>query len=79
MAENKKTYDLECVQEGFANGVAPGFPLSDKQKDFIKDKIPLARIGRPEDVAYCVKFLVSDQANYITGQTIHVNGGLAML
>jgi len=33
MAENKKTYDLECVQEGFANGVAPGFPLNDKQKE----------------------------------------------
>ena len=38
MAENKKTYDLECVQEGFANGVAPGFPLSDKQKEKMIDK-----------------------------------------
>jgi 3-oxoacyl-[acyl-carrier protein] reductase len=53
--------------------------LSDDQKEFIKNKIPLARIGKPEDVAYCVKFLVSEEANYITGQTIHVNGGLAML
>ena len=33
MAENKKTFDLECVQEGFANGVAPGFPLNDKEKE----------------------------------------------
>jgi len=38
MAENKKIYDLECVQEGFANGVAPGFPLSDKQKEKMIDK-----------------------------------------
>ena len=38
MVENKKTYDLECVQEGFANGVAPGFPLSDKQKEKMIDK-----------------------------------------
>tara|TARA_R100000030_G_scaffold14363_1_gene9478 strand:+ start:41 stop:730 length:690 start_codon:yes stop_codon:yes gene_type:complete len=38
MAENKKTYDLECVQEGFANGVAPGFPLSDKQKEKMINK-----------------------------------------
>ena len=38
MAENKKTYDLECVQEGFANGVAPGFPLNDKQKEKMIDK-----------------------------------------
>ena len=38
MAENKKTYDLECVQEGFANGVAPGFPLNDKQKEKMINK-----------------------------------------
>jgi len=38
MAENKKTYDLECVQEGFANGVAPGFPLDDKQKEKMINK-----------------------------------------
>ena len=38
MAENKKKYNIECVQEGFANGVAPGFPLSDKQKEKMIDK-----------------------------------------
>ena len=43
------------------------------------DKIPLNRIGQPKDVANCVKFLASDMSEYITGQTIHVNGGLAML
>jgi len=82
-----KSIAIELAKRNITvNSISPGFidtemtaSLSDQQKDFIKNKIPLARIGRPEDVAYCVKFLVSDQANYITGQTIHVNGGLAML
>ena len=82
-----KSMAIELAKRNITvNSISPGFidtemtaSLSDEQKDFIKNKIPLARIGRPEDVAYCVKFLVSDQANYITGQTIHVNGGLAML
>ena len=82
-----KSIAIELAKRNITvNSISPGFidtemtaTLSDEQKDFIKNKIPLARIGRPEDVAYCVKFLVSDQANYITGQTIHVNGGLAML
>jgi 3-oxoacyl-[acyl-carrier protein] reductase len=82
-----KSIAIELAKRNITvNSISPGFidtemtaSLSDEQKDFIKNKIPLARIGKPEDVAYCVKFLVSDQANYITGQTIHVNGGLAML
>ena len=82
-----KSIAIELAKRNITvNSISPGFidtemtaSLSDEQKNFIKNKIPLARIGRPEDVAYCVKFLVSDQANYITGQTIHVNGGLAML
>lgn len=82
-----KSIAIELAKRNITvNSISPGFidtemtaSLSNEQKDFIKNKIPLARIGRPEDVAYCVKFLVSDQANYITGQTIHVNGGLAML
>ena len=82
-----KSIAIELAKRNITvNSISPGFidtemtaSLSDEQKNFIKNKIPLARIGRPEDVAYCVKFLVSEQANYITGQTIHVNGGLAML
>ena len=82
-----KSIAIELAKRNLTvNSISPGFidtemtaSLSDQQKDFIKNKIPLARIGRPEDVAYCVKFLVSEHANYITGQTIHVNGGLAML
>ena len=82
-----KSIAIELAKRNITvNSVSPGFidtemtaVLSDEQKEFIKNKIPLARIGKPEDVAYCVKFLVSEEANYITGQTIHVNGGLAML
>ncbi len=82
-----KSIAIELAKRNITvNSISPGFidtemtaSLSDEQKDFIKNKIPLARIGKPEDVAYCVKFLVSEHANYITGQTIHVNGGLAML
>ena len=53
MAENKKTYDLECVQEGFANGVAPGFPLSDKQKEKMIDKAEKA-YGKFLDASWIV-------------------------
>ena len=82
-----KSIAIELAKRNITvNSVSPGFidtemtaALSDDQKEFIKNKIPLARIGKPEDVAYCVKFLVSEEATYITGQTIHVNGGLAML
>ena len=82
-----KSIAIELAKRNITvNSVSPGFidtemtaALSDEQKEFIKNKIPLARIGKPEDVAFCVKFLVSEEANYITGQTIHVNGGLAML
>ena len=53
--------------------------LSDEQKRSIIDKIPIGKIGSPVDVAYCVQFLASDKSKYITGQTLHVNGGMAML
>ena len=68
------------------NVIAPGFietemtsELSEEQKKSIMDKIPLNRIGQPKDVANCVKFLASDMSEYITGQTIHVNGGITMI
>jgi 3-oxoacyl-[acyl-carrier protein] reductase len=67
------------------NAVAPGFietemtaKLSDKVKEAFLLQIPLGRAGRPEDVAQLVKFLVSDDASYITGQIIHLNGGMYM-
>ena len=68
------------------NCVSPGFiktnmteKLNEEQKNAIINKIPLGMIGSPNDVANCVEFLASDESRYITGETIHVNGGMAML
>ncbi|OYW81092.1 MAG: 3-oxoacyl-ACP reductase, partial [Polynucleobacter sp. 32-46-5] len=65
------------------NCVAPGFidtdmtrALSEEQQNALKVNIPLARLGSPEDVAQAVAFLASPAAGYITGNTLHVNGGL---
>ena len=67
------------------NAVAPGFidtdmtkGLPDEVKHAYLEQIPLKRFGRAEEIAEAVKFLVSDKADYITGQVIHVNGGLYM-
>ena len=67
------------------NAVAPGFistemtdELTDEQKQSMFDLIPLNRLGEAEDVANAVKFLASEDANYMTGQTLHVNGGMVM-
>lgn len=67
------------------NAVAPGFistdmtdQLSEEQKQELFSLIPLERFGEPEDVAKVVRFLASDDANYITGQTIHIDGGMVM-
>lgn len=68
------------------NAVAPGFissnmtdKLNESQKNAILERIPMKRLGVPEDIAKAVGFLCSDNASYITGQTIHVNGGLALI
>ncbi|WP_113897981.1 3-oxoacyl-ACP reductase FabG [Francisella tularensis] len=67
------------------NVVAPGFiatdmtdKLTDEQKSFIATKIPSGQIGEPKDIAAAVAFLASEEAKYITGQTLHVNGGMYM-
>ena len=67
------------------NCVAPGFidtdmtrSLSDAQREKLFERIPLGRLGTPEDVAHAVAFLASREAGYITGATLHVNGGLYM-
>lgn len=68
------------------NCVAPGFiasPMTDaineQQKERLTAAIPIGRTGTPAEVAACVVFLASDEAAYITGQTLHVNGGMAMI
>ena len=69
-----------------ANVVSPGFiatamteVLTDEQKAKIDQTIPAGRMGSPEDIAAAAVFLASDEAAYVTGQTIHVNGGMAMI
>lgn len=67
------------------NAIAPGFVqtdmtkvLSDEQKENISANIPLKRMGTPEDIAKAVKFLASEDSSYITGQVLHVDGGMLM-
>ena len=67
------------------NAVAPGFidtdmtrELSEENRTLMLDQIPLSRLGQPVEIAETVRFLVSDAAAYITGETIHVNGGMYM-
>ena len=68
------------------NSIAPGFirsnmtdKLNDDQKNAILDRIPMKKLGDSIDIAKAVGFLCSENANYITGQTLHVNGGLALI
>jgi 3-oxoacyl-[acyl-carrier protein] reductase len=68
------------------NVVAPGFivtdmtdALSQTQRDALLQQVPLGRLGSPEDVAHAVAFLASAQASYISGETLHVNGGMYMI
>ena len=82
-----KSLAAELASRGItANCVAPGFiasamtdALTDDQKARIAQQIPAGRMGAPEDVAAAVRFLASPEAAYVTGQTVHVNGGLAMI
>ena len=81
-----KTMARELASRGIrVNAVAPGFiqtdmtdSLSDKLKEQDKTQIPLGRMGDPDEIASVVGFLASDQASYITGQIIHVDGGMAI-
>lgn len=81
-----KTTALEFASRNIlVNAVAPGFittemtdVLSDEQKEGMLDMIPLNKLGEAEDVAKVVRFLASDDADYITGQTIHIDGGMVM-
>jgi 3-oxoacyl-[acyl-carrier protein] reductase len=68
------------------NCVAPGFietpmtdVLNDKQRESILGAVPVGRLGTPQEIASSVVYLASDEAAYVTGQTLHVNGGMAMI
>ena len=74
----KRNITVNCISPGFIESNMTDL-LSENQKESILKKIPLESIGSPYDVAYCVNFLASEESRYITGETIHVNGGLAML
>jgi 3-oxoacyl-[acyl-carrier protein] reductase len=81
-----KSYAQEVASRGItANCVAPGFirtamteVLPDAQKDALNARIPMGRMGESEDIGAAVAFLASREAGYVTGQTLHVDGGMAM-
>ena len=82
-----KTLGAEYAKRNItANCIAPGFiatpmtdALNDKQREAILSKVPAARLGTPEEIAAAAVYLSSNEAAYVTGQTIHVNGGMAMI
>ena len=82
-----KSLAYEVASRGITvNAVAPGFiatamtdKLTDDQKAGILAQIPTGRMGSPEEIASAVLYLASDEAGYVTGTTLHVNGGMAML
>lgn len=82
-----KSFALEFASRGITfNCIAPGFirtPMTDvltqDQKNAMLSKIPQTRFGEPSDIANTAVFLASDEAEYITGQTLHVNGGMLMI
>ncbi len=81
-----KSIAQEYAKRGVtANCIAPGFiasamtdKLNEKQRETILSRVPAARLGTGDDVAAAAVYLASDEAGYVTGQTLHVNGGMAM-
>ena len=81
-----KSLAIEYAKKNITvNCVSPGFIISDmtmniaeKVKLYLTSKIPMGKLGTGEDVSNCVAFLSSEQASYVTGETIHVNGGMYM-
>lgn len=82
-----KSLAQEVASRGITvNAVAPGFiatpmtdALNEQQKERILQTVPLGKLGDPVDVAAAVAYLASEEAGYVTGQTLHVNGGMAMI
>jgi 3-oxoacyl-[acyl-carrier protein] reductase len=82
-----KSLAAEVASRGITvNCVAPGFiatamtdALNDQQKSTLSERIPAGRMGTSEEIAAAVVYLASEEAAYVTGQTLHVNGGMAMI
>jgi 3-oxoacyl-[acyl-carrier protein] reductase len=82
-----KSLALEVASRGVTvNCIAPGFvksamtdALNEKLRQAILDRVPAGKLGMPEDVAAAVVYLASDEAGWVTGQTLHINGGMAMI
>jgi 3-oxoacyl-[acyl-carrier protein] reductase len=82
-----KSLALELANAGITvNAVAPGFivtamtdELDEAQIEAIMNRVPMKRMGAPKDIAHAVRFLIDPQSSYITGQTLHVNGGMCMV
>ena len=82
-----KSFALEFASRGItSNCIAPGFiesPMTDElskdQKESMLKRIPVGYIGKPEDIANCVAFLTDENASFITGSTININGGMLMI
>ena len=73
----KKNITVNCVSPGFIVSDMT-MNIAEKVKLYLTSKIPMGKLGTGEDISSCVAFLSSDQASYITGETIHVNGGMYM-
>ena len=73
----KKNINVNCVSPGFIKTEMTD-KINEEFKKILINKIPAGNLGSGEDVANCVAFLASDMANYINGETIHVNGGMYM-
>ena len=71
----KKNINVNCVSPGFIKSDMTD-KISENFKQILKSKIALERFGMPDDVADAIIFLSSDMSNYITGETLHVNGGM---
>ena len=73
----KKNITINCVSPGFIDSDMT-LNIAEKVKMYLTSRIPMGKLGNGEDVSNCVAFLSSDKASYITGETIHVNGGMYM-
>jgi 3-oxoacyl-[acyl-carrier protein] reductase len=69
---------VNCVAPGFVKSAMTD-ALGEKIREGILEKVPMKKLGAPEDVAACVVYLASDEAGWVTGQTFHINGGMAMI